>query len=96
MGLFAAGMAVLLFGPLQPPAAPAENESLAVYTELIEQYIDDLESRPLTNDRGFIVWNLSYVLDSLLNVAVKYRDRVEQRHILPKVTWRAAGDVVAV
>ncbi|AFY89811.1 MAG: hypothetical protein CLLPBCKN_005334 [Chroococcidiopsis cubana SAG 39.79] len=28
------------------------------------------------------------LLDSLLNFAVKYQDRVDKKHILPKVTWR--------
>lgn len=28
------------------------------------------------------------LLDSLLNYAIKYRDRVDQQEILPKVTWR--------
>jgi len=28
------------------------------------------------------------LLDSLLNFAMKYKDRVDQQHILPKVSWR--------
>jgi len=28
------------------------------------------------------------LLDSLLNFAIKYQDRVDKKHILPKVTWR--------
>lgn len=28
------------------------------------------------------------LLDSLLNFATKYKDRVDKKHILPKVTWR--------
>ncbi|MGL5926931.1 UDP-sulfoquinovose synthase [Chroococcidiopsis sp.] len=28
------------------------------------------------------------LLDSLLNFAVKYQDRVDEKHILPKVSWR--------
>lgn len=29
------------------------------------------------------------LLDSLLNFAIKYKDRVDVNHILPKVKWRA-------
>jgi len=36
------------------------------------------------------------LLDSLLNVAVQYRDRVDVRHILPKVAWRGAAEPVGV
>lgn len=28
------------------------------------------------------------LIDSLLNFAIKYKDRVEEKHILPKVSWR--------
>ena len=28
------------------------------------------------------------LLDSLLNFAIKYQDRVDQKQILPKVSWR--------
>ena len=35
-------------------------------------------------------WLSDSLLDSLMNIAVKYRDRVDQSLIMPKVNWRNA------
>jgi UDP-sulfoquinovose synthase len=35
------------------------------------------------------------LLDSLLNIAIKYRDRVDMKEILPKVSWKTGAAEVA-
>ncbi|QUS59341.1 NAD-dependent epimerase/dehydratase family protein [Synechocystis sp. PCC 7339] len=55
--------------------------------ELEEHYFNAVNTNLL--DLGLQPHFLSdSLLDSLLNFATKYKDRVDQKHILPKVTWR--------
>ncbi len=55
--------------------------------ELEEHYFNAVNTNLL--DLGLKPHLLSdSLLDSLLNFATKYKDRVDQKHILPKVTWR--------
>lgn len=55
--------------------------------ELEEHYFNAVNTNLL--DLGLQPHLLSdSLLDSLLNFATKYKDRVDQKHILPKVTWR--------
>ncbi|AIE73237.1 MULTISPECIES: NAD-dependent epimerase/dehydratase family protein [unclassified Synechocystis] len=55
--------------------------------ELEEHYFNAVNTNLL--DLGLQPHYLSdSLLDSLLNFATKYKDRVDQKHILPKVTWR--------
>ena len=55
--------------------------------ELEEHYFNAVNTNLL--DLGLQPHFLSdSLLDSLLNFANKYKDRVDQRHILPKVKWR--------
>jgi hypothetical protein len=37
-------------------------------------------------------WLSDSLLDSLMNIAVKYRDRVDTSLIMPKVNWRNASN----
>ncbi|MFN9176106.1 MAG: NAD-dependent epimerase/dehydratase family protein [Synechocystis sp.] len=55
--------------------------------ELEEHYFNAVNTNLL--DLGLQPHLLSdSLLDSLLNFATKYKDRVDTKHILPKVTWR--------
>lgn len=55
--------------------------------ELEEHYFNAKNTNLL--DLGLQPHNLSdSLLDSLLNFAIKYKDRVEKNQILPKVSWR--------
>jgi UDP-sulfoquinovose synthase len=55
--------------------------------ELEEHYFNAVNTNLL--DLGLQPHFLSdSLLDSLLNFATKYKDRVDTKHILPKVTWR--------
>lgn len=55
--------------------------------ELEEHYFNAVNTKLL--DLGLQPHLLSdSLLDSLLNFATKYKDRVDKKHILPKVTWR--------
>ena len=55
--------------------------------ELEEHYFNAKNTKLL--DLGLQPHNLSdSLLDSLLNFAVKYKGRVDQKQILPKVSWR--------
>ncbi|MDJ0526240.1 MAG: NAD-dependent epimerase/dehydratase family protein [Microcystis sp. M53600_WE12] len=55
--------------------------------ELEEHYFNAKNTKLL--DLGLQTHYLSdSLLDSLLNFATKYRDRVDMNHILPKVTWK--------
>lgn len=57
--------------------------------ELEEHYFNAKNTKLL--DLGLQPHNLSdSLLDSLLNVAVKYKERVDHKQILPKVSWRKA------
>jgi UDP-sulfoquinovose synthase len=57
--------------------------------ELEEHYYNARHSKLV--DLGLEPHNLSEsLLDSLLNVAVEYRDRVDQSLFLPRVNWRSA------
>ena len=54
--------------------------------ELEEHYFNAKNTKLI--DLGLHPHNLSdSLIDSLLNFAIKYKDRVEQKHILPKVSW---------
>ncbi len=54
----------------------------------LEQHYFNAKNTKLI-DLGLHPHNLSdSLIDSLLNFAIKYKDRVEQKHILPKVSWR--------
>lgn len=54
--------------------------------ELEQHYFNAKNTKLL--DLGLHPHNLSdSLIDSLLNFAIKYKDRVEQKHILPKVSW---------
>ncbi|MDG2990213.1 UDP-sulfoquinovose synthase [Candidatus Synechococcus calcipolaris G9] len=56
--------------------------------ELEEHYFNAKNTKLL--DLGLQPHYLSdSLIDSLLNFAIKYKDRVDQEHILPKVKWRA-------